>query len=110
MYTRFDGMVAPLSTITQMSNIAKKYFILGSSSEVKYLSFAKAQEVSLHAFLQEHSNLLKSLDSPLSNKVSNLESFVNAVFKIYEQLRIRQMCIKGEKEDWVATSLAKVRM
>lgn len=113
-YTRFDGIVfpeEPPSTFTKMiSETAKKYLpgIFGSSSEVKQPSFTAAQEECLHVFLSDHGQLLKSLDSPSSSKVSNLEKSVNEIYKIYEQLRVRQT-LRDTKADWVATSLAKVR-
>lgn len=69
-----------------------------------------AQENSLHAFLLEHSRLLKNLTSPSSDKMSNHENFVNEVYKIYEQLRVRKIYKQDHMDSWVATTLAKVTL
>ncbi len=100
----------PTSFTKWLTGAAKKLFF-GSTSEVKHLNFTVAQEVCLHAFLSEHGKLLKDLDSPSSSKVPNLEKFVNVVYKIYEQLHVRQTCKNDKKDDdWVAVSLAKVKL
>lgn len=113
-YVRFDGMAFPEEQPDSMlSRIADKVFKwFGSKSEVeelKPLKFSHAQELALSAFLEEHYKLLTSLDSPTSKKMSNLEMFVSAVYRIYEQLRKRQTCINNKRdEDLVAKTLAKV--
>ena len=88
-----------------------KNFFFGSSDvdQLKPLSFSAAQELSLGIFLEEHYQVLRRLDYPISSQMSNLEKFVTEVYIIYEQLRKRQTCIKDRKDqDWTAFTIAKV--
>ena len=100
----------PASLMKRFKNFFGSFFSGSSEAEqLKPLSFTIAQETSLSVFLDVHFSLLKSFDSPASDKMPNLEKFVNKMYQIYEQLRKRQTIIKKVKdEDWVAKTIAKV--
>jgi uncharacterized protein YigA (DUF484 family) len=98
----------------QPANFLKrvKNFIYGSSEIVHPLNFTDAQTQSLSIFLEDQYKLLRSLDSPSSKKMTNLERFVGIIFKIYEQLRRRQTCIDSmhNQDDMVASGIAQVSL
>jgi hypothetical protein len=95
---------------------AKNFFfsLFRSKSEMeqlKPLSFANAQLLSLRSFLCESFELLRNLESHTWSKMPSLEKVVGEVYSIYVQLRKRKTYRNGvQSDDWVETAFARVKI
>jgi hypothetical protein len=102
----------PASLIKSGIKEAKNFFssLFGNNSEMeqlKPLSFADAQLLSLRFFLDENFELLKNLEFPAWSKMFSLEKFVGEVYSVYRQLQEWKTC--GELvECWEAPTIAEV--